>query len=118
VRELIDQDDRGGARERRVEIELAAYDAAIAHRQEGQLREAFEQSFRLGPPMRLDVAHDDIGAAGQRRARSLEHGIGLADARRGAEENAQPPAPRPGLLSLHVRQQLIRVAARSVGHGC
>ena len=74
------------------------------HRQEGNLRQTFEQAFRLGAAVRLHVSDDDVGAAGQGGARGLEHGVGLADARRGAEENAQPTAPRLGLCSLDVGQ--------------
>jgi len=42
--------------------------------------------------MRLDDAGDDVDAFGLQRARGFEHGIGLADAGRRAEEDLQPAA--------------------------
>ena len=104
VRELIDQQDGGMPRERRVEIELLAHDAAVAHRERRQARQALEQPLGLDATVRLDVAHDHVGAGGAHAARGLEHRVGLADAGGGAEENAQTARagralPRPGLRS-------------------
>ena len=66
--------------------------------------------------MRLDIAEDDIGAGGARRARCFQHRVGLADASRRAEEDPQPAAMRPGLFGLHVYQQLIGIRPL-FGHG-
>src|SRR6185437_15782974 len=56
-------------------------------------REAFDQGFRLAAAVRLDEAGRDVAAALHFAARCREHGIGLADAGRGAEKYLQMPAP-------------------------
>src|SRR6185437_6604180 len=56
-------------------------------------REAFDQRFRLAAAVRLDEAGRDVAAALHFAARCREHGIGLADAGRGAEKYLQMPAP-------------------------
>ena len=109
VRELVDQDDLGAAPQRGVEIELAAYRAAIPDRQHWKLLEPLHQALGLLPAVRLDVSDDDVAAGGALDACRLEHGVGLADACGRAEENTQPPAPRAGLLGLHGCEQLVGV---------
>ena len=51
-------------------------------------------------------------AAGLCAARRFQHRVGLADARGGAEENAQAPAPGAGLFCADLGEQLVRVGAR------
>ena len=60
--------------------------------------------------MGLDDADDDIVAVSLSRARRLQHRIGLADARRGADENPQPAGAAflaPGGLKQGVRRRTL-----------
>ena len=115
MREFVDQQDFRTALQRRVEVELPAHHAAIADRQRRQAFERLEQALGLVAAVRLDVADHDVGARRLRGERGLEHRVGLADARGGAEEDAQAAAARACLLGLHLRQQLVRIRA-FVGH--
>ena len=108
MREFIDDENYRVAPQRRVEIEFLARDIAITDRSVGS-RSSPRSTARSHPAVRLDVANDDVGAGGSRGTRRFEHGVRLADAGSGAEKNAQPPALRPGLLGLHVCQQLIGI---------
>ena len=62
--------------------------------------------------MGLDDADDDIAAKFLLPSRGTEHGVGLADAGRGAEENLQLAAGSFGFLFLNTRQELIGVRTR------
>ena len=46
----------------------------------------------MRPTVGLDEADDDVGAAGTPPVTFVEHGVGLADAGRGAEIDPQLPA--------------------------
>ncbi len=100
MRQLIDQQDRGPAAQRRVEIELVARRAAQRHLREGQLLQPLQQLFGVAATVRLDVSDDEVRAPRACGARRLEHRVGLADTGRGAEEDAQATAPRPRLVVL------------------
>ncbi len=89
VRQLVDQDHRGAASERGVQVELPEGGASVGHVARGQDVEALEERFRLGPPVRLDVADEHVGPVGAELARLLEHREGLADAGGGAEEQLE-----------------------------
>ena len=71
-----------------------------------------EQGGRLAAAMRLDQADDDIDAVRLQPPRPRQHGIGLADAGRGAEKQRQPAAPS----AARKRQQ--RVGIGSPFQGC
>src|SRR5262249_55511504 len=76
--------------------------------------EPFEQSLRFLAPVGFDDAGDDIVAVALARARLLQHFVGLADSRRGADEDFEPAglplfAPR-GLEQGLRRRSLVRVA--------
>ena len=116
VREFIDEDDRRRAAQCRIEVEFAPGNPLIAHLQEWQGLEALEQSLGLDAPMRLDVTDGDIGAAGLRYARRLQHREGLADAGRCAKENMQATASSTFFLALHICQQFIRVRTIIFSH--
>ena len=58
-------------------------------RRRGNDLEALEQRLGLLPAMGLDDADDDVVAVLLAGARGLQHFVGLADARCGADENAQ-----------------------------
>ena len=90
VRELVDEDQRGPARERGVEVELLQRRPAIGDQPRRQDLEALEQRLGLGAPVGLDVADDDVDARrALERAGGLEHRVGLADAGGGAEEELE-----------------------------
>ena len=116
MRQLVDHQYRGVARERGVEIEFAARDAPIFHLEHGQLLEPADQAFRFETAVGLDVSNDQVDAGGARRARRLEHGVGLADARDGAEEDFQAPPAFGCFVVFESGQQLIRIEPLLVGH--
>ena len=62
VRELVDDDQAGLARERGVEVELLELDAAIGDAAAGQDLEALEEGCRLLASVRLDEPDDDVDA--------------------------------------------------------
>ena len=70
VRELVDDQQLGLARERAVEIELVQHDAAMLEAHRRQDFQAFEQRLGFGPAVQLDVADDDICAFGWRKRRA------------------------------------------------
>ena len=78
--------------------------------------QAVEQGRGLGPPVRLDQAHHDVDALAPQFAGGRQHGEGLADARRGAEEDLQPGLAR---VVLHRLQQGVGagIAGRIGAHG-
>ena len=111
VSEFVDDDKLRPARQRRVEVELGDGAAAIFGHPPRQHLEPFDESARLRPSMRLDQADDDIDALLLEAARALQHRIGLADARRGAEKHLHPTGGFPA----ERRQKRVRVRASVVG---
>ena len=69
--------------------------------------EALRQRFGFGARMGLDQADDDVDAFLAQQPGALQHRVGLADARRGAEEHQQLAA----LALLGQRQQRVRVGS-------
>src|ERR1700733_14156064 len=61
--------------------------------------------------MSFDEPDDDIDAFISQAPRVLEHGVGLADARRGAEKDLQPARGLPA----ERRQKRVRIRASGVG---
>ena len=98
VRQLVDDDQVGLARERRVEVELVDRAAVVFDHAPRQDFEPFHERARLGAAVRLDEADDDVDALVLEAAGALQHGVGLADAGSGAEEDLQPAA-RPSRRS-------------------
>jgi hypothetical protein len=88
MRQLINEQNGRAALQRRIEVELIARDATVAHRERGQPLEALKQPFRLDSAVRLDVADHNVGPTRAGAAGRLEHRIGLAHARGCAEEDA------------------------------
>ncbi len=120
VGELVDEDHRGPARERRVEIEFPQRRSAVGDPPLGEDLEALEERFGLGSPVCLDVADDDVHPFGIEGPGGLEHGVGLAHSGGGAEEEHEMPAPLPRFLLLDTREQGLGVRAVLVpvlGHG-
>ena len=93
VRQFIDDDDAGPARERGVDVEFFEIVALIGDDAARQNLEPVEQRRRFGASVRLDDADDDVGAVGLEAAGARQHGVGLADAGRGAEKDGEL-APR------------------------
>ena len=96
VRELVDQDHLRLARDRGVDVELLELDPAVRDPLARQHLEVVDQLGGLGAPVGLDDADHDVGALRAQPPRGLEHRVGLADARRRAEEDLEPAhAPAP-----------------------
>src|SRR5262249_4530231 len=76
----------------RVEVHLLEPRAAILDDTARHHLEAVDERDRLLAAVRLEVADDDIDAAALELARLHEHLIGLADARRVAEEHLEVTA--------------------------
>ena len=92
----------------------ASVRAAVLDRPARQDLEAAQQRLGLGAPVRLDAADDDVDALGALLAGRLEHGVGLADAGGGAEEDLELAACLAGFLLLDAGEQLVGIRARSV----
>ena len=107
VGELVDDDQLGPAAQRAVEIELLDLAALPAHDAARQDFETVRQRFGLGARMGLDQADDDVDALLAQQLRALQHGVGLADAGRGAEEHQQAAAP----ILLGQRQQRVGIGS-------
>jgi hypothetical protein len=92
VGELVDQHDVGASLEDRLDVHLLLDGAAVGDLLARHDLEALELALGLRPAVRLDVADDQVGAPLDAAVALVEHGVGLADARRCAEVDTQPPA--------------------------
>ncbi len=81
--EFVDDQEAGSARQGRVEVELAI---GAVSREAGQGLEPFRQRSGFAAPMGFDEADDHVGAPGRQGPGAFEHGEGLADTGRHAEE--------------------------------
>ena len=102
----------------RVEIELLERPCRGSRaRWRGRTLQPLEQAGRLGAAVGLDDADDDVEAFGALGAGGLEHGEGLPDAGRGAEEDLELAAARSRRLGLDAAEQRVRDrgASRSSG---
>ena len=111
VSELVDDDQLGLARQRRVEIEFLDRAATVLDRAPRQDFKPMNERARLGAAVGLDQADDDIDPLVLEAPRVLQHRVGLADAGRGAEEDLQPA----GGLPPERRQKRVRIGASIVG---
>ena len=111
VRELVDDDQAGFAREGGVEVELLQLDAAVRDALARQDLEPLEQRRGLLPPVGLDQADDDVDAFVALLARRDEHRVGLPHAGAGAEEDPELAARLLPLLALDAREELVGVGA-------
>jgi hypothetical protein len=116
VSQFVHQDQRRAPRQCSVEIELLQHTAAIGDLTQGQPFETGDQRLCFLAAVGLDDADDDIAAKFLLPSRGTEHGVGLADAGRGAEENLQLAAGSFGFLFLNTRQELIGVRTSIVHH--
>ena len=94
VGEFVDDDQLGLARQRRVYVEFLDDLAAIIDFSTRKNLQVLGERLRLLASMGFDETDEDIDAIGAARAGALQHRIGLADAGRRAEKNAQPAARR------------------------
>ena len=109
VRQLVDEDQRGVARERSVEVELAQRGPAIVDHPRGEDLESFEQRVGLGAAVRLDISHERVDSVGLLLARGLEHRVRLADSGGGAEEYPQLSSTLTRFLRLDTGEERLRV---------
>ena len=111
VRELVDQDQRRTTPERGIEVELGELPALVLDFRARQDVDALQQRLGFLAAVGLDDAdHDVLAFVAQRPGRG-EHRVGLADAGRRAEIDAQVPAPRRGFLRLDFREELVGIGA-------
>jgi hypothetical protein len=75
-----------------VEIQFGAHDSSIVHLEQGQLLKPAHQALSFETAVGLDIPDDQVDPFGAGRARGIEHGVGLTDARRGAEKELQAPS--------------------------
>ena len=108
VRKLVDQDEIGTAGEDGVQVHLRKGLPAMRDGAGRNGLQPFDQRRSLLAAMRFDHADDDIDALGLQRPGGQQHLEGLADARRRAQKNPQPPARRGsgGLKGLAMRLML------------
>jgi hypothetical protein len=97
VRELVDQDQLGRAREDRRQVHLLDRRAAVLDAAAGEHLEPRDQRRGLRPPVRLHEADDDVAAGFRLRLALLQHPVRLADARGHAEEDLVAAALRIGI---------------------
>ncbi len=89
--EFVDEGEARPAVEQRVEVHLLERLPVVHHMPARQDFEAFEQDLGFRAAVGLDHGDDHVGAFAQPGPAGLQHLIGLADARRGAEEDLEPP---------------------------
>ena len=92
VRQLIDEQKSRLARERLVEVELTQDLVDVDRGLARDGLEAFNQSLRLAPSVRLDETEDDLAPHVLLGARCRQHGKRLADAGSGAQKNLETAA--------------------------
>ncbi len=117
VRELVDQDQRRTARQRRIEIEFGERAPWYVDLRARQDLEALQQRLGFLAAVGLEEADDDVLAFAAQRPRRGQHRVGLADAGRGAEIDAQAAALRARLLRLDLREQLVGIGRSSSSAG-
>ena len=111
VRQFVDQDERRVQHQRVVQVEFRQGPATAGdlggrhHRQALRLRGGFH------PTVRLDHAGEHIDAGRTQRPTRAQHRIGLADASRRTEIDAQAPSPRQLLRVLEPDQQRIGIGS-------
>ena len=95
------------------DVEFLDGDAAVLDALARQHVEPFDHGLRRAAAVRLDEADDDVFAVRAPAMRLVQHGVRLADAGEGAEEDAQPSASGGGaLIALERAEEGVRV-----GHG-
>ena len=93
VSQLVDDGELRTARQERVEVHLLEDAPFVGDAPARHDLQPVEQRRRLAPTVRLDHADNDIDALGLAPRRGQQHGVGLSDARRRADEDLQAPPP-------------------------
>jgi hypothetical protein len=115
--ELVHEKDSGITMESRVEIEFLYKRPAILDISAGQDFQAVEERFGFFTPVGLDKADYDFHALAFLLSGGLEHGIGLADPRSGAEEDLELPLAFPLFLFAGPLEKLVGIRS-SFFHVC
>ena len=90
--ELFNKHKLRAAFQDRIQIHLGQEMALVLDLPPRDDLEAFEKRFGLPPAMRFDNADNNVDTFAPPGLSRPQHLIGLADPRRGAEKNLQPPA--------------------------
>ena len=117
VGELIDHGEARMPGQDRIEIHLVERGAAILKLRARHNRHAFEQRLGFLAPVCFDDAYDDLAPLSLFLARSLQHGVGLADAGRHSEKDLQLPALGLSFFPLQPGENLIRIRPLRFAHG-
>ena len=112
VRELIHHAQLRTTPQDGIEVHLLEHHAAIFDSPSRHDFQIADLRFSLGPPVGLDEPHDDIDALAPERMRILQHRIGLADAWRGSDVDAEASA----LIGLELGEQLFAAGSGSLRH--
>ncbi len=92
VGQLVDQDDRGSARDDGTDVQLGERRPPVRQGPQGQDLQAVEEAGGGGTAVGLDEAHDDVLAPFAGAPRLAEHGVRLAHPGRDAQVDSQPPS--------------------------
>ena len=92
VSELVDDDDLRASGEERGDVEFGKGVPVVAHLSSGLNLQPCKLLGRVGAAVGLHQSDDHVGSPGEPAVRLAEGGVGLSDARRGAEVDAQDPA--------------------------
>src|SRR5689334_4444614 len=106
--EFVNEHDRGMPRQGCIQIELHTDNSSVTESQGGQTLKPFQETLRLRPAVRLDIADNHVDTRFY-VPRSLQHGVGFTHSGGSAEENAQPPSSRTRLLLLDFREQSVGI---------
>jgi hypothetical protein len=90
--ELFNKHELRAAFQDRIQVHLGQEMALVLDLPPRDDLEAFEKRFGLPPAMRFDNADNNVNTFAPPGLSRQQHLIGLADPRRGAEKNLQPPA--------------------------
>ncbi len=115
--ELVDEDEGRLARQDRVEVHLLEDTLAVLDAAAGNDFDPFEQGLGLDAAVGLDDAGDDIDALAPRHPRGGEHLVGLANARRRAQEDLEPALALPTRLAEKRLRRGTLIAVRGIGAG-
>ena len=115
--QFIDNREPGMPGEDRIEIHLLELCSAILDLRARHDRHSFEQRFGFFAAVCFDNADHDLASFRLFLPRGLQHGVGLAHARRHPEENLQFAARSCRFFALHAREKLIWIRPFGVAHG-
>ena len=103
VRQLVDDTQRRLSREDGVEVHFLQHHAAVVDPASRHDLEIADPRLGIGTAVGLDESDHDVDAFAPERVRVFDHRVGLADARRGADVDAETGT----LIVLQLRQRLL-----------